>query len=175
LICDGPKATTGPSLSDQGREAGDPPSPDEVRAQLRRILDSPTFEASERRRHFLRYISDEALAGRADLLKGYAIATAVFERDDGFDPQTDPVVRLEARRLRRALEHYFFSPAVGAMSQAQLGNQAAARAAFDEISTIDPTFAEDPRATFRLHHVPEDVIEEFMDGLRKAGLDDPAA
>jgi hypothetical protein len=39
----------------------------------------------------------EALAGRGDRLKGYAIAVAVFGRDDSFDPQTDPVVRLEAR------------------------------------------------------------------------------
>ena len=33
----------------------------------------------------------------------------VFGRDDSFDPQTDPVVRLEARRLRRALEHYYLT------------------------------------------------------------------
>src|ERR671918_20022 len=48
-------------------------------------------------------------AGRADRLKGYSIALAVFDRDDSFDPQTDPVVRLAARRLRRALEHYYLT------------------------------------------------------------------
>jgi TolB-like protein len=80
-----------------------------VRVELERILDSPAFEGSERRRRFLRYVVDESLAGRADRLKGYSIATAVFERDDSFDPQTDPVVRLEARRLRRALEHYYLT------------------------------------------------------------------
>src|SRR5918996_6517398 len=79
------------------------------RTQLQRILDSPAFEASERRKRFLRYIVDESLAGRADRLKGYSIALAVFDRDDSFDPQTDPVVRLEARRLRRALEHYYLT------------------------------------------------------------------
>ena len=84
-------------------------TPDEVRDQLQRILDSSAFEASERRKRFLRYIVEESLAGRVDRLKGYAIATAVFERDDSFDPQTDPVVRLEARRLRRALEHYYLT------------------------------------------------------------------
>ena len=35
--------------------------------------------------------------------------STVFDRDDSFDPQTDPVVRLEARRLRRALEHYYLT------------------------------------------------------------------
>ena len=77
--------------------------------QLQKILDSPSFEASERRKRFLRYVVEEMLAGRADRLKGYAIATQVFDRDDSFDPQTDPVVRLEARRLRRALEHYYLT------------------------------------------------------------------
>jgi TolB-like protein len=84
-------------------------APNEVRDQLQRILDSPAFQASERRKRFLRYVVEEALAGRAGRLKGYSIATAVFERDDSFDPQTDPVVRLEARRLRRALEHYYLT------------------------------------------------------------------
>ena len=52
---------------------------------------------------------EELLAGRADRLKGYTIATDVFGRDESFDPQTDPVVRLEARRLRRALEHCYLT------------------------------------------------------------------
>ena len=91
------------------RIAGDRLSPDAVRAELQRILDSPSFEASERRKSFLRFVVDELLAGRAHRLKGYLIATAVFGRDDSFDPQTDPVVRLEARRLRRALEHYYLT------------------------------------------------------------------
>ena len=77
--------------------------------QLQKILDSPSFEASERRKRFLRYVVEEMLAGRADRLKGYSIAIEVFDRDDSFDPQTDPVVRLEARRLRRALEHYYLT------------------------------------------------------------------
>jgi adenylate cyclase len=102
-------AKVGSAASDQDRAIDDGLAPEEVRAQLQRILDSPAFEASERRRRFLRYIVEEGLAGRADRLKGYAIATAVFDRDDSFDPQTDPVVRLEARRLRRALERYYLT------------------------------------------------------------------
>jgi adenylate cyclase len=50
---------------------------------------------------------EETLAGRADRLKGYTVATAVFERDESFDAQADPVVRIEAGRLRRALERYY--------------------------------------------------------------------
>jgi TolB-like protein len=108
LTSDGPKVEAG-DPGGQGWGADGCASPDEVRGQLQRILDNPAFEASERRKRFLRYLVDESLAGRADRLKGYSIATAVFDRDDSFDPQTDPVVRLEARRLRRALEHYYLT------------------------------------------------------------------
>jgi hypothetical protein len=37
----------------------------------------------------------------------------------------------------------------------------------------DPSFAKDPRGAFRLHRVPESVIEKFMAGVRKAGLGEP--
>ncbi|MCB1490180.1 MAG: hypothetical protein KDJ88_22310 [Bauldia sp.] len=78
-----------------------------VTAELERLLASPGLEASDRRRAFLRYIVEETLAGRADRLKGYSIAIAVFDRDEDFDAQADPVVRLEARRLRRDLDSYY--------------------------------------------------------------------
>jgi TolB-like protein len=82
-------------------------SPEDVLAELERIFSSPHFQASERRREFLRFIVGETLSGRADSLKGYTIALAVFDRDESFDPQADPVVRLEARRLRRDLDSYY--------------------------------------------------------------------
>ena len=78
-----------------------------IRAQLERILDSPTLQASPRRRAFLRYLVEETLAGRADGLKGYSLGLAVFGRDGTFESQSDPVVRLEARRLRRDLDSYY--------------------------------------------------------------------
>jgi TolB-like protein/Tfp pilus assembly protein PilF len=70
---------------------------------------------------------------------------------------------------------FFVQPALEAMCQAQLGNQEEARQALDRAIALDPTFAKDPRSAYRLHHVPESLIDQFMDGLRKAGLDDPAA
>ena len=84
-----------------------PPSAGDVRTELDHLLTSPHFEANERRRAFLRYIVEETLAGRADRLKGYAVAVEVFGRDETFDPQSDPVVRLEAWRLRRDLDSYY--------------------------------------------------------------------
>ena len=50
---------------------------------------------------------EETLAGHADGLKGYSLGLAVFGRDGTFESQSDPVVRLEARRLRRDLDSYY--------------------------------------------------------------------
>jgi len=80
-----------------------------VREALERILASPDFDASARNRRFLEYIVEETLAGRADRLKGLTIAIDVFGRDATIDPQNDPVVRIEAAKLRRRLERYYLT------------------------------------------------------------------
>jgi len=85
------------------------PRPEAIRDQLERILDSAEFRASDKQRKFLSFVVDETLAGRASQLKGYTIAVAVYGRAEGFDPQVDPIVRVEAGRLRRALEHYYLT------------------------------------------------------------------
>lgn len=90
-----------------GRPATTEVPRDEVAGEMQRILASPQFQGSARRRAFLRFIVDETLSGRGDKLKGFVIATNVFGRDETFDPQVDPVVRLEAHRLRRDLDGYY--------------------------------------------------------------------
>jgi adenylate cyclase len=90
-----------------GEEAMDAAS---VRKELERILSSSSFDASARNRRFLQYIVEETLAGRAGRLKGLTIAIDVFGRDLAtFDPEHDPVVRIEAAKLRRRLEHYYLT------------------------------------------------------------------
>jgi adenylate cyclase len=83
------------------------PSAEVVRRELERILASPDFVASDRLKRFLRFVVEETLAGRKDRLHAYPIALEVLGRDASFDPQTDPVVRMEAGRLRRRLERYY--------------------------------------------------------------------
>jgi adenylate cyclase len=84
-------------------------SPDEVRAQMKRILTCRDFDASDRNRRFLEYVIEETLQGRADRIKAYSIATSVFGRGENFDPQQDAIVRIEAGRMRRSLEHYYLT------------------------------------------------------------------
>ncbi len=78
-----------------------------IRAQLDRILTHREFHATDKMRDFLRFVVEEKLAGRASRLKGYTIATRVFARGDDFDAAQDPVVRIQAGRLRRALERFY--------------------------------------------------------------------
>lgn len=84
-----------------------PPLDQDIRDQLARIRSSPAFDAPDRAQKFLSYVVEEALQGRADRIKAYSVALEVFGRDASFDAQNDPVVRIEAGRVRRALEHYY--------------------------------------------------------------------
>ena len=79
----------------------------EIRSELERILVDEAFETTRRVRDFLRFVVEETLAGNARQLKGFTIATEVFGRDKDFDAAQDPVVRIQAGQLRRALERYY--------------------------------------------------------------------
>ncbi len=79
----------------------------EIRAGLARILASDAFRAAPQLSAFLAFIVERAIAGRGGELKGYTIAVEAFGRSPDFDPQSDPIVRVEAGRLRRALAQYY--------------------------------------------------------------------
>jgi hypothetical protein len=72
-----------------------------------RILHSGPFRQSQRRQRFLEYLVNETMAGRGERLKGYNVAMEVFDRPETFDPVLDPVVRIEAARLREKLREYY--------------------------------------------------------------------
>jgi eukaryotic-like serine/threonine-protein kinase len=83
------------------------PDPAAVAGELERIAQSPSFRKADRCVRLLRYLTGRALEGRGGELKEYTLGVTVFERPDSFDPRTDPVVRLEARRLRLKLAEYY--------------------------------------------------------------------
>jgi len=89
-----------------------PLTPDNIKTQLNRIFTSSQFRSSEKQRHFLSYVIEETLEGRDNQIKGYTVAVAVYDRQVDFDPQVDPIVRVEAGRLRRALEHYYLTDGI---------------------------------------------------------------
>ena len=81
--------------------------PQAVRTQLDKILSSDLFERSERLSRFLRFTVEQALARNRSGLKEYAVAREVFDKPEEFDTRLDPIVRVEARRLRSKLRDYY--------------------------------------------------------------------
>lgn len=88
-----------------GRPAA--PTDKDPRAELQRILSSRDFPASDRNRRFLEYIVECELDGRPDEINSTYIARRVFGRPKSFNPYKDPIVRIEAGKLRRDLETYY--------------------------------------------------------------------
>ncbi len=88
---------------------GDVLTPDEIRAAVERMIGSDVFSRSPQLGAFLRFVVDAVLRGKADRIKAYTIGVEVLRRDPKFDPQLDPIVRVEATRLRRAIERYYAS------------------------------------------------------------------
>ena len=85
------------------------PSPDQVRAQVDKILASRLFARSERLCRFLRFCVELTLDEKSDQLKEQLVGVEVFDRKGDYDPRTDPIVRVEARRLRSKLKAYYTS------------------------------------------------------------------
>lgn len=86
------------------------PSREEIEAELERVIASPGLARSPQLANFLKYIVHAKLSGNAAGIKAYAVAVDVFGRPNTFDPQADPIVRVQARRLRAALEAYYLAP-----------------------------------------------------------------
>ena len=82
-------------------------NPSEVEAQLQRILASPTFVGSPRSAQFLQFCVFRGATGAAVDLKETTIAVEVFNRPPGYDPKSDPIVRVHARRVREKLDQYY--------------------------------------------------------------------
>jgi serine/threonine-protein kinase len=89
---------------------GTPALPEDlIRSQLARVEAHTLFIRSARMRRFLEFTIESALAGRAEQLKEYVLGIEVFGRAETHDPRLDPIVRVEARRLRAKLSAYYAS------------------------------------------------------------------
>lgn len=84
-----------------------PPSREELRDELARLLASKTFAASRRSRQLLEYFVNHLMLGTADQLKEYSIGVDVFKRAPSYNPKLDTIVRTEIWRLRSKLSTYY--------------------------------------------------------------------
>jgi len=97
--------------SDNSRsiDPGGDPTREQILVSLERVLASSEFSESAQLSRFLRYIVESRLADETNPLKESAIGVEVFRRGPNYDPKSDPIVRVEARRVRSRLQAYYRS------------------------------------------------------------------
>lgn len=86
---------------------------DAVRKHLAKILLSDGFVKADRLCRFMRFTVEAKLNGDEDQIKESVLGREVFDRNGDYDPRTDPIVRVEARRLRTKLEAYYSAAGQG--------------------------------------------------------------
>jgi len=79
----------------------------EKRQELHRVLESRLFANSPKKTRFLDFVAEQTLQGNGDQLNEYLIGVEVYERGVDFDPQKDPIVRVQAYEIRRLLKKYY--------------------------------------------------------------------
>src|SRR4026207_940952 len=79
----------------------------EVRAQLEKVLASEVFSRSPQLRRFLSFVVEQSLSAQGHTLKESVLAHELYGKGTDFDGGTDPVVRVDARRLRDKLREYY--------------------------------------------------------------------
>jgi serine/threonine-protein kinase len=84
-----------------------------VREELARVLGSETFAQSESLKRFLQYVVEAKLEGREGELKEQVLGAEVFGRGETYDPRIDPIVRVQATRLRSKLRDYYQKEGAG--------------------------------------------------------------
>jgi hypothetical protein len=85
----------------------EPFTPDEVRTQLKRLVESPFFRASKRCRLFLECVVEHSLSQSPEPLKERTLGVHVFGREPTYDTAADPIVRVTAGEVRRRLGQYY--------------------------------------------------------------------
>ena len=78
-----------------------------IAAHVDEALRSPLFVKADRQARFLRFVVTAALQSPAPLVREFDIAREVYDRRADYDPRVDPIVRVEAARLRARLREYY--------------------------------------------------------------------
>src|SRR5215813_15274814 len=111
-----PQTLTGSSQYQAGQSAGQPAdqpgqvhsaTQEEMKRALNRVLNSKHFVHAPMKQKFLRLTCDFHLSGRGAELNEYLIGREVFDRDDTYNPATDPIVRVGAHGVREKLALYY--------------------------------------------------------------------
>lgn len=82
-------------------------SPEQIRAQLRKLVTSKSFANAEKIRRFLEFTVEHAIDSPHESLKEIAIGNELYATSGDFDPRLSAVVRVDATRLRSKLREYY--------------------------------------------------------------------
>jgi TolB-like protein/tetratricopeptide (TPR) repeat protein len=126
---------------------------------------------------FLRFSIEQTLAGKASELKEYLIGVEVFDRGPDFDPRTDPIVRVEARRLRTKLRDYYggdgktdpilFELTAGTYAPTIVDRNRTARSAEPDVHTVAVLPFANLSATPDHDYFTDGLTEELIHALTK--------
>jgi len=79
----------------------------DVTSALNGILTTDKFSASPQMSAFLKYVVEQTLLGNTRRIKAFTVGIEALGKSSSFDPQTDPSVRVLAKRLRSSLDAYY--------------------------------------------------------------------
>jgi hypothetical protein len=94
-------------MSSHSKPVPEPVSIFEKRQELRRVLQSPHFANAPKKSRFLEFVSEQTLLGNGEKLNEFLIGMEVYGRGGDFNPQQDPIVRVQAHEIRRALKKHY--------------------------------------------------------------------
>lgn len=79
----------------------------DIQAELERILLSRCFRSRKILQKLLTYIVNQTMTGNATHVSQYSIAVEGLGKSADFNATTDPLIRIQAGRLRKQLEEYY--------------------------------------------------------------------
>lgn len=92
-------------MSGHSKPVAEPVSLFEKRDELRKVLQSQYFANAPQKSRFLECVSEQTLLGNGDKLNEFLIGAEVHGRGGDFNPKQDPIVRVQAHEIRRALRN----------------------------------------------------------------------
>jgi hypothetical protein len=82
-------------------------SPEQKRLALEQVLQGNTFSRADQLKRFLRYVCEMEIAGRAETIKEYSIATEALGHSAAYSSSEASSVRSRAYSLRQKLQEYY--------------------------------------------------------------------
>jgi hypothetical protein len=129
-----------------GIAAGDDEFSTAAAFELLSILQGPSFRLSPRSTAFLRFVVEEALAGRGDLLKERTVGAAVLGKAPGYDTGADCGVRVRANDVRKRLASHYDSETPRAGIRIELPPGSYAPRFVPLVAPVAPSAAVNPSA-----------------------------